>query len=180
VPAVPAPSPAPAPVPDGWQQVTDRAYWYHKETRQSRWTKPDASIVAAQEARLAAEREATAERTERRKAQMAAQAATAQAEANEADGVRDDVQRRLAAWVGRGKKIHELLRTLHELLPGMLPAPLQVADGGAGAKRGYRDAVKIVHPDRLGGGLGVAERQLCEGAFTALTDAFNVLRASGE
>ena len=73
------------------------------------------------------------------------------------------------------------LETLHELLPeSVLPAALQVAEGVVGAKRGYREAVKFVHPDRLASSLCVAERQLCEGVFSVLTDAFNLFRASGE
>jgi hypothetical protein len=169
-------------LPAGWEQAVDgsgRVYWFHKETRQSRWTRPEDGVAAKIEARLASERSATAERQEKRKAELAAKASTAATEAAESEAARRNTQARLKAWAPKYKKIHELLRTLHELLPrSVLQAPLQIADGSAGAKRGYREAVKVVHPDRLSGSLSVAERQLCEGAFSVLTDAFNLFRAS--
>ena len=157
-----------------------RTYWFHQETRQSRWAKPDAAVVEKLEARLQAERVAKQQRLALRRAEMQEQEQRQQAAAHEAEAVRHDVKGCVASWA-RGKDIRRLLLTLHELLPdSMLSTP--IADPPSTAqldvKRGYRDAVKLVHPDRLSASLGARDRQLCESAFGILTDAFKAFKTN--
>ena len=79
-----------------------RTYWFHQETRQSRWAKPDAAVVEKLEARLQAERVAKQQRLALRRAEMQEQEQRQQAAAHEAEAVRHDVQGCVASWA-RGK-----------------------------------------------------------------------------
>ena len=110
---------------------TGRTYWYHQETRQSRWSKPDAAIVEKLEARLQAERSTKAQRLATRKAEMLDKEAREKAAAEEMAAVRQDVKGRVAAWA-RGKDVQQLLLSLHEPLPDtVLQAPIAAPSSAA-------------------------------------------------
>ena len=166
----------------GWQEVSlddgsGKTYWYHKETRQSRWEKPDNAMIRKLEMRLKVEREATAKRRAQRIDDMrkAEQRDAEQAAVTESAAI--DAQRRVNEWL-RGKRVQLMIRTLHELLPrSLLAEPIKCGETSADVKRAYREAVKVVHPDKLSTTTSTEDKQLCSKAFMAITEAFNEFRS---
>ena len=84
----------------------------------------------------------------------------------------------MAEWA-RGKGMHQLIGTLHEVLPrSVLISPIECPDTKEGVKRAYFQAVRLVHPDRLANSLSEADKQLCSQTFVKLNNAFDAFRSN--
>jgi hypothetical protein len=168
-------------VDDGWVEVKapggGGVYYYHKLTRVSRWTKPDAAVTAKLNARLEAEQADVARRQAERLASISAAEAAAAEEKVEADRLQAAQAAAVAAWAEaagwRGPKpvrkalkagdpaapllpkrlLVELLASVHSV-PGVteyFPKPLMAA---AGIQPGARDVAAASHPaDALSAGV---------------------------
>lgn len=190
-PVVPASTAAPPAGSGGgdspWvRAVTDEGveYFWHAETRATRWTPPDEGTQAAMASRLAAEREATAARAAARLAEMAAAEEDAALREEVRAAVAGEVGAAVEAWTGAagwpGKAkgmskdalvacLAALLGSLHTLphlprAPGQAPgapyafaAKLPATAGAAEAGavgKVFLRAARVVHPDKLPPGDG--------------------------
>ena len=134
-------------------------------------------MIQKLEMRLKAEREATAKRRAKRVDDIRKAEQRDAEHAAVAESAAIDAQRRVNEWL-RGKRVQLMIRTLHELLPrSLLPGPIECGETSADVKRAYREAVKVVHPDRLSTAASTEDKQLCSKAFMAITEAFNEFRS---
>lgn len=168
-------------------------YYYHKETRETRWEKPDPKVGKQMEARRL---RAEAEKERRRAARLAelkSREATQGSMAAEKEAVSAGVSKVIDTWAANagwraskkkaigGRRPVTILATLLATLdriPG-LPAekvaldPRSAADGAV--KKGYLKTVRKIHPDKLAAGASAKVRASSEMAFAVLSAVYSAM-----
>jgi hypothetical protein len=168
-----------------------RPYFYHSLTRAVRWEVPDEATSARVEERRAADERALRARQAERLAELASAADSAAAERVGRAALEAEVDGRVREWSRAGTRLlRVLLCSLPSVLqarPGCVPTEvvaLATTGGAEELKRAYRTALRVVHPDKLGGGSGregVSVEAQVEAArvFAVLSEAYR-RHASGE
>lgn len=162
-----------------WVKSTDEAgreYWYHRETRETRWERPTEAVEGRIEARREAESAALRERQAQRVARLAEEEKRQRATHAERH---EDHHRVASEWVkewAAGKDSKSMLFTLAEIVAEprarreALFGSVSFEDASfADTRKAYLKSVRFLHPDKAPDAIaGVAAA-----VFPVLTERFN-------
>ena len=83
------------------------------------------------------------------------------------------VDRRLKNW-RRGKKLHQMLATLHLIVPSVVGTfwedEVLKCSSSTNIRTTYRRALRLVHPDKVSHDVNMYEKMLACGIFSVLTE----------
>lgn len=154
---VPPQRTAPVEPTDPWRPAhtaEGAQYWYHVQTRETRWTKPVSTPP-----RSAPSTPTTSPRASRSASESAAAAAAKAAMKARDDAVRESAEREVKAAVQRWsahRGVHGMLATLPSVLKHVeRVVPHEVLEAGrtrvegSQLKKAYLKAVRLIHPDKV-------------------------------
>jgi WW domain len=184
--------------------VDGRTYYYHEESRVTRWDRPDDAAAAevaqrwrstegekSERAREALEAHQTRVAEEKRMVEESSAAARALKDQvvawSEAAGWRLGKNKPVKPGHSRAAVLARLLATM-DAVPGLPetafppewravdPANAAAAPSLADVRKAYRAAAKTVHPDRLPAAAAVETRAACTEVFGVLSTAHGALQ----
>mmetsp|Transcript_16663 Transcript_16663/g.27817 ORF Transcript_16663/g.27817 Transcript_16663/m.27817 type:complete len:475 (-) Transcript_16663:340-1764(-) len=184
---------------DGWEEfVSDKGeqYYYHRESKITRWEKPTPEVTRCIQRRLEEERLQSERANEKRKLELKHNKIVEEELQDYTNQIQATVTQQIQLWkhpVGkkRARVLGELLNAVPALLgPELIPldsslvtTPLLKTDPPTMVKKAYRKVVRFVHPDKVAGTgcvIDVEKKMLAAEVFIAINESFEKFRAQHE
>ena len=150
---IPIPTNLPKERSNGWIAVEPKEgemYYYHKVTRQRRWTKPNEAVLGSMEERIREQQQTITRNVQERKQAVSAQLLQNHLEMIEMEKVRSDIQIQMTLWETKHTKLYQRLLALPDISPVYIPSmSVSATSSFKELKRSYMAAVRILHPDKL-------------------------------
>eukprot|EP00597_Dinobryon_sp_UTEXLB2267_P003977 CAMPEP_0170075222 /NCGR_PEP_ID=MMETSP0019_2-20121128/12398_1 /TAXON_ID=98059 /ORGANISM="Dinobryon sp., Strain UTEXLB2267" /LENGTH=445 /DNA_ID=CAMNT_0010286053 /DNA_START=78 /DNA_END=1415 /DNA_ORIENTATION=+ len=188
---------------DGWIEARTEegaVYYYHKETRLTRWDKPEKHIMAALESRLKESKESSDRAIRDRKLANQREKDLLLERERVIDENKSVIADLLRQWQEspRGDVLSfvALLRTLPVVLPadmleisyqhaaskGLFDSLLQLSSDVAPTeiKKAYLKVIRLIHPDKVPPDLAIESKALLEGVFIVLQEKYDLYRKAND
>lgn len=184
---------------DGWEElVSDKGelYYYHRDSKITRWEKPTPEVTQCIHRRLEEERLQSERANEKRKLELKQNKIVEEELQDYTNQIQATVTQQIQLWkhpVGkkRARVLGELLNAVPALLgPEVIPldsslvsTPLLKTDPPVMVKKAYRKVVRLVHPDKIAGTgcvIDMEKKMLAAEVFITINEAFEKFRAQHE
>jgi hypothetical protein len=146
----------------------------------ARWVKPEGDMLQKMEKRINADAAEKERRQQRRLRELKEKEEARAAHDEQSHDLSRAASKKVSVW-GNGKGVEGLLRTLHIIVPGVVPKAFELPTGcdPSQVKKVYRRAVRLVHPDKLdqlSADVSMEDRAAASKVFTCLNEAWDVYR----